>query len=152
MTDIRPWAAIGLTLLLIGGIIIWLTIPAVETEVVAHRSIVVGEPVTTLGTYHLEDGKYTVWIEDQGSGTPYEVRLLGEGEEQISSVPEESEGRTFEGIECRLLSLFSDVPEGDWLIVLKEVMDPPLAEGENLEVFIVKTPSERDSGVLSYFL
>jgi hypothetical protein len=146
MTNILRWAAMGFPLLLVGCLIIWLTIPAVQTEVVARGSIVAGEPVTTLGPHHLEDGRYAVWIEDMGSNddVPYRVQLVGEGGTRAPTAPQDREGGTFEGVQCELIALFSDVPEGDWRVVLTEATDTPMAQGEIIEVFVVKTPRERD--------
>ena len=138
------WTMVAIVFLAVGAILVIIAVPQLGSEVVARETVSTNDTHTTLGPHDLPRGSYTVWMEDFSEDYAFDqwnAYLMDEDEEEMywGDHPEEVRTEEFEGVECELLGVNGNVPPGAYFLVMETDTDPN-ATGEEVEVFLVRSP------------
>ena len=140
----NKWTMVALVFLLVGAILVIMAVPQLGSEVVARETVMTNQTRTTLGPHDLPRGSYTVWMEDFRDIYEFDqwnAYLIDEDEVEMywGDSPEEVRTEEFEGVKCELLGVNGNVPPGAYSLVMETDTDPN-ATGEEVEVFLVRSP------------
>ena len=135
------WFILGLSLVIIGILLLFFSLPEGVSQVSAHETEAFGYESTYLGPYQLEEGMYYVWIEDYfpgfDDGEEFSVEVItegGEGPQRL--IPNEYTTRSFDGVECEKIIGFK-LDEGEWTFRIRTLDDT--TRGDEINIFIIDT-------------
>ena len=139
----RRWLLVGVALVVAGVMLLVGSVVYQASQVVDHKTVLIRGAYVYFGPYDLEEGDYTVWIEDNfpgfDNGRYYRVEAKDEtGSEARGAQSNEYTTRTIDWVDCE---------EGEWTFIIRSSNET--TEEDPVHVFIVRMDNDGPAIVFS---
>lgn len=113
----KAWLIIASILTVTGVLLLAVSVPIHMSRVTVHEEVFFEDHTTKIGPYDLESGDYSIWVEGAIPAIPdgdyYEAIIIDKDGEHEYNKFNEAMWQTIDGVDCRHITTFNDVGEGE---------------------------------------
>jgi hypothetical protein len=148
----KKWMWVGIVLLLTGVALLAATLPLLGPEVIVRETMAYDRGYLTIDDLALEEGSYSVWIEDvyPGFDDPVNFDVWFEDEnggQPRSWIPGTYHTATFDGVRCELVEEMA-IPGGVYYFEIEDFNWGGPQPTPDTQVFIVRYPPDWMEAIL----